>query len=202
MRPTQAQANTRVAGGRPRWRRRITGAQTMSSFIGKAAEAAAAIIKAFENPNSLPGPLATIFIRRQDNIPCRKWSWRNQLLVALAGHTDARGFRQWQEVGRWVTKGEKSFQILAPVLKTVRDDGTGEERQVVVGFRGVPVFGLGQTDGKPLPAGDPDAERWIESLPLVEVACRGGCRSRRSMRRRAALSGYIDGEGTRASPSA
>src|SRR5439155_14058117 len=105
---------------------------TMSGFFGKAAEAAAAIIRAFENPNGLPGPLATMFIRRRDTVPCRKWSWRNQLLVALAGHTDARGFRQWQEVGRWVSKGERSFQILAPILRTVRDEQTAEERQVVV----------------------------------------------------------------------
>ncbi len=142
----------------------------MCGFFGKAAEAAAAIIKAFEDPNSLPGPLATLFIKRQDNIPCRKWSWRNQLLVALAGHTDARGFRQWQEMNRFVKKGERAFQILAPILKTVRDGGTGEERQVVVGFKGVPVFGYSQTNGPPLPAGDPEAERWVESLPLVEVA--------------------------------
>ena len=30
----------------------------------------------------------------------RRWSWRNQLLTALSGYHDARGYRQWQEVGR------------------------------------------------------------------------------------------------------
>ena len=76
--------------------------------------------------------------------------------MALAGHADARGFRQWQEVGRWVRKGEKSFTILAPVLKTVRDEATGKEKEALLGFRGIPVFGFGQTDGRPLPPADPD----------------------------------------------
>jgi hypothetical protein len=41
---------------------------------------------------------------------------------------------------------------------------------VVVGFRGVSVFGLGQTEGQPLPSGNPETERWVASLPLLEVA--------------------------------
>lgn len=144
------------------------------NYFGTAEEAAAVIVKAFENPNGLPAPLATLFIKTGQDIPCRKWSWRNQLLVALAGHADARGFRQWQQVGRFVKKGEKSFTILAPVLKTVKDKETGKEVEVLVGFRGVPVFGIGQTDGQPLPSADRDAGGWVESLPLVEVARRWG----------------------------
>jgi hypothetical protein len=139
-------------------------------YFGNAEEAAAGIVKAFENPNALPAPLATLFVRTGADVPCRKWSWRNRLLVALAGHADARGFRQWQQVGRWVRKGEKSLAILAPVLKTVRDEDTGKEKEVLLGFRGIPVFGHGQTDGEPLPAADPEAERWVQDLPLVEVA--------------------------------
>jgi hypothetical protein len=144
------------------------------NYFGTAEEAAAVIVKAFETPNGLPAPLATLFIKTGQDIPCRKWSWRNQLLVALAGHADARGFRQWQQVGRYVKKGEKSFTILAPVLKTVKDEETGNEREVLLGFRGIPVFGIGQTDGQPLPPADPDAGCWVESLPLVEVARRWG----------------------------
>jgi hypothetical protein len=60
---------------------------------GKAEEAVKDILEAFQNPNKLPGPLAQIFICRKDNVPCRSWSWRNQLLVALHGHSDARGYR-------------------------------------------------------------------------------------------------------------
>ncbi|HYH69256.1 MAG TPA: hypothetical protein VD866_31475 [Urbifossiella sp.] len=143
-------------------------------YFGNAEEAAAAIVRAFETPATLPAPLATLFVRTGADVPCRKWSWRNRLLVALAGHGDARGFRQWQSAGRWVKKGEKSLAILAPVLKTVRDDHTGKEKEVLLGFRGIPVFGIGQTDGEPLPAADPEAERWVESLPLVDVARQWG----------------------------
>ena len=38
------------------------------------------------------------------------------------------------------------------------------------GSRGLPVFGLEQTEGKPLPTSDPDIERWVASLPLLDVA--------------------------------
>jgi hypothetical protein len=89
------------------------------NLYGKAAEAAHDILRAFENPNSLPAPLAQVFIHRKDASPCRAWSWRNQLIVALRGHSDARGFRQWQQVGRHVKKGEKAFNILSPCVKKV-----------------------------------------------------------------------------------
>ncbi|HEX4608270.1 MAG TPA: hypothetical protein VH092_08700 [Urbifossiella sp.] len=52
----------------------------------------------------------------------------------------------------------------------MRDDEKCQERQAVIGFKGIPVFGYSQTDGQPLPAGDPETERWIESLPLIDVA--------------------------------
>jgi len=142
----------------------------MSTYLGKAAEAAAAILAAFENPDTLPGPLEAVFIKPSDGVPCRKWSYRNRFLVALAGHSDARGFRQWLGVGRAVKKGERSFQILAPILRTVRDEETGQLRQGVAGFKAVPVFGLSQTEGQPLPPGGREVGRWVDSLPLIEVA--------------------------------
>src|SRR5712664_2435050 len=43
--------------------------------------------------------------------PSSKWSLGNQLLMLVAGTTDARGFRQWNEVGRWVGKGAKAVWI-------------------------------------------------------------------------------------------
>lgn len=143
-------------------------------YYGTAEQAAAVIVRAFENPNDLPAPLATLFVKCGADVPCRKWSWRNRLLVALTGHADARGFRQWQQVGRWVRKGEKAFAILAPVLKTVRDEEAGKDKEVLIGFRGIPVFGIGQTDGEPLSAAGTETERWVESLPLVEVARQWG----------------------------
>jgi hypothetical protein len=140
------------------------------AFYGKAEAAAQAILRAFEDTNSLPKPLAQVFIRRKDSPHCRRWSWGNQLLTVIHGYTDARGFRQWEQVGRKVKKGEKAFYILGPVTKKVRNEETSEEKVIVVGFKGLPVFGLQQTEGKPLPSGDPDIEKWIESLPLLGVA--------------------------------
>src|SRR6266852_1394668 len=139
-------------------------------FYGKAEEAAKAILNAFENPNTLPEPLAQLFIRRNENVPCRSWSWRNQFLVAIHGSTDARGFRQWEQVGRHVKKGEKAIWILSPVLKKVVNEDTQEERSIIYGFKGTPVFGYEQTEGAPLPKSDPETDAWLRSLPLFDVA--------------------------------
>jgi hypothetical protein len=119
-------------------------------FHGQAEAAAQKIVRAFENANTLPRPLAHIFIRRKDSLHSRKWSWGNQLLVILSGYSDARGFRQWQEVGRSVKIGEKALYILGPVTKKVTDKTTGDEKVILVGFKGVPVFGLEQPEGAPL----------------------------------------------------
>ena len=143
------------------------------NYLGKAEEAAKAIVKAFENPTELPEPLAHMFFRRRDDLPCRSWSWRNQMLVALRGTMDARGFRQWQQVGRWVKSGEKAFHILAPLVRNKTDSENVREREMVVGFRGVPVFAYEQTEGRPLPAAS-TAKHWIDALPLVEVARQWG----------------------------
>jgi hypothetical protein len=139
-------------------------------FYGKAEEAADDILRAFRHPTTLPQPLAQIFVHRKDNLPCRSWSWRNQLLVALHGFSDARGFRQWEQVRRRVKKGEKAFRILSPVARTVEDEDTGEKRTILHGFRGTPVFGYEQTEGAALPKGDPATDNWLSSLPLLEVA--------------------------------
>ena len=139
-------------------------------FYDKADESAQVILEAFRNPHRLPKPLAQVFIHRQDNLPCRAWSWRNQLLVALHGYQDARGFRQWQQAGRRVKKGERAFYILSPLCRKGQDEKTGQEKTVIYGFKGTPVFGYEQTDGSPLPPSDPEAVRWVETLPLLAVA--------------------------------
>ena len=136
----------------------------------KAEEAANDILRAFENPNDLPRPLAQVFMNRKDGSPCRQWSWRNQLIVAIRGHADARGFRQWERICRRVRKGEKSFRILSPLMKKELDEEKKEERTVIYGFTGTPVFGLAQTDGEPVPIREDETTRWLESLPLRDVA--------------------------------
>jgi len=139
------------------------------NYQGKAADAANALLGLFEHPESLPEVVAPIFAHGNDDLPCRKWSWRNQILTALAGTMDARGYRQWQEAGRFVKKGAKAFHILSPVTKKVKDKSTGEDRMAIIGFRATPVFRFEDTDGAPL-ADHPTAQDWITSLPFVEAA--------------------------------
>jgi antirestriction protein ArdC len=141
-------------------------------FAGNAAQAAQRILTAFER-GDLPQALAQAFIRKHDNAPCRCWSWNNQVLVALNGFSEARGFRQWAEVGRSVKAGERAMHILAPLTKAITDEavtGDQQKRRLIYGFKTIPVFGLEQTQGEPLPSGDPETDRWIQSLPLREVA--------------------------------
>lgn len=144
----------------------------MAKFYGKAEQAANRIMDAFK-AGDLPAKLAPIFIQRADDVPCRRWSWSNQLLTALAGTSDARGYRQWQDAGRYVKKGAKSFLILAPLTRKIErtdpDTGETEKRPVVYGFKAIPVFRLEDTDGKPLKV-DTEAQAFLDGLPLREVA--------------------------------
>src|SRR5258707_760135 len=142
-------------------------------MYAKAQEAAQSIVTAFQNPNELPKPLAAMFIHRKDAVPCRNWSWRNQLIMALHGFADARGFLQWQAGERQVKKGEKAFYILSPCIKKIANEETGDEKHAIYGFKGTPVFGLEQTDGKPV-AEPAKQDEWIKQLPLIEVAQRWG----------------------------
>ena len=136
----------------------------------RAHETANTILEAFQHPEALPKALAPIFIHRRDDVPCRRWSFRNQLLTALASTCDARGFRQWQEADRHVKKGSKAFYILSPCTKVIEDKETGEKRPTVIGFRACPVFRIEDTDGADIPSGDPQVDQWLEHLPLRAVA--------------------------------
>lgn len=131
-----------------------------------------AIVARFEK-GDLPKALAPIFIRRKDCVPCREWSWRNQLLTALAGHDDARSFLEWKKVGRHVKKGENAFYILEPCRFNVtqKDETTGAEttRSILKGFKPGARFGYEQTAGEEL-AGRASEKRFVESLPLIAVA--------------------------------
>src|SRR5690606_20825668 len=108
-------------------------------------------------------------LSRASDAPSARWSAGNQALMIAAGTMDARGFRQWEEVGRRVKEGAKAFYIFAPrtITKTEIDEETGEEiiRKSIVGFAATPVFRVEDTEGAPLPAYDPP-----KLPPLIEVA--------------------------------
>jgi hypothetical protein len=107
--------------------------------------------------------------------PSSKWSLGNQLLMLLAGTSDARGFRQWNEVGRWVAKDKKAIWILGPVRKKVRQSPfegivkAEKVKEVLVGFKGIPVFRYEDTCGQVLSVYQPR-----NPPPLMEVAERFG----------------------------
>ncbi|MHA2279724.1 MAG: hypothetical protein ACXAC5_02355 [Promethearchaeota archaeon] len=153
------------------------------NYYGKAQNVADRVLEAFKSGN-VPKALATVFIDRGGR-HIDRYSWTNRMLVALAGFSDAMGYggqdkktkkwtSGWRSVGRQVRKGEKCTLILAPCTrKTERD---GEERTVIFGFRATAVFGIEQTD-----IAEPEvwekhnkaneaAERFVETLPLCEVA--------------------------------
>jgi len=136
-------------------------------MYGKAESVAQGILDAFRN-GDITEPMANVFLTLKSGRHSASWSLRNQFIMFLKGHSDARGYGQWKEVNRNVKKGEKSFQILAPVFAK-KKDRKGEEKGFPVGFRSVNVFGLEQTEGEPL-EGQGELENWIANLPLVEVA--------------------------------
>lgn len=104
------------------------------------------VLEVFRSGN-LPEKIAHTLLPGYDR-PCLKWSLTNQLLTMIMSEAfDARGFRQWQEVGRQVKKGARAFYILAPML--VRKEDTEEKK--LIGFRGQPVFRFEDTEGDPLP---------------------------------------------------
>lgn len=92
-----------------------------------------------------------------------RWSANNRLLAMVqmvqrgepVEDLHLMGFRQWEGHGRHVRKGARAVWILAPMTRKVEeeaDDGTTTLKQRVVGFKGVPVFNVSDTEGEPLPA--------------------------------------------------
>ena len=100
------------------------------------------------------------------DIPSSKWSFTNRTLMFLSGTADARGFRQWKEVNRWVKKGSRAIYILVPCMKKEIDEKTGEEKERLYYFKPSAVFMREDTDGEPL-----DYEQIeLPDLPLAERA--------------------------------
>lgn len=90
------------------------------------------------------------------------YSFGNILAIARQRPTATRvaGFSTWKELGRFVKKGEKGIQILAPMMgHRRRKDGSDQSSSqddakpvpVLIGFRAVYVFDVAQTEGADLP---------------------------------------------------
>ncbi len=117
----------------------------------------------------LPEAVARTYIQFPD-VPCTKYSIVNRLLILFAQTSDARGYRQWESVGRHVCKGSKAFYIFVP--KIVRDkDEDGMENSRCTGFVMIPMFRYEDTEGDPLPEHTP-----ATIPPLMDVAEKAGIR--------------------------
>ena len=93
------------------------------------------------------------------------YSFGNILAIARQRPTATRvaGYGTWKELGRFVRKGEKGIQILAPLIGFRRrnTEAKGEidadanrntkPQRVLIGFRVVRVFDVSQTEGMDLP---------------------------------------------------
>ena len=60
------------------------------------------IVKSFED-ETIPEAIAFSMFPMTD-IPCSKWSLNNRIITFFNKTEDARGFRQWNKVGRHVKK--------------------------------------------------------------------------------------------------
>jgi antirestriction protein ArdC len=84
-----------------------------------------------------------------------RYSLHNVLLIALqkpnASHV--AGFRTWNQLGRFVKKGQKGIMILAPIVrrKTENSDDDEKESSRIAAFRAACVLDVSQTDGQELP---------------------------------------------------
>ncbi|HUO15591.1 MAG TPA: ArdC family protein [Verrucomicrobiae bacterium] len=93
------------------------------------------------------------------------YSFGNILQIARQRPTATRvaGIRTWNEMGRFVKKGERGIQILAPMMGFRRRKSSDSESEqepetkpqsVLIGFRAVYVFDVAQTEGADLPEFD------------------------------------------------
>lgn len=104
------------------------------------------------------------------NLPSSSWSLMNQLMMIISGTRDARGFRQWKEVNRFVKKGSTAIPLLVPFFNKV--DGAEENKEVKIlsGFSVGNVFRYEDTDGEPLEYENLE----LPKLPLLEKAAEWG----------------------------
>jgi len=102
------------------------------------------------------------------NIPSSHWSLLNRTIMFSAGTYDARGYRQWEQVDRYVRKGKKAIYILVPFVKKTQENG--EEAHKLFGFGCKPVFRFEDTGGEPLEY----QQISIPELPLIQKALEWG----------------------------
>lgn len=103
-------------------------------------------------------------IKYPNDMPSNNWSFLNRWGLFLQGSVDARGFKQWKDVGRYVKKGSKAKKIIVPSSKyewVPKKDEDGKfvydennklvkEKVKRTFFMFSNVFDVMDTDGEPL----------------------------------------------------
>ena len=118
--------------------------------------------------------------------PSANWSFTNRTLMFISGTGDARGFRQWKKVNRWVKKGATAIYILTPCFTKKAEESDEDEREVISYFKPTPVFRFEDTEGDAL-----DHENVkLPNFPLVETAESWGISKRVKIRYRKLLRNY------------
>ena len=97
----------------------------------------------------------TAFLDAMVHFP--NYSFGNVLAIARQRPSATRvaGMYTWNQLGRFINKGEKGIAILAPVISRRQAQNTGAEdagKPALLGFRKVYVWSEDQTHGLPLPA--------------------------------------------------
>ena len=126
------------------------------------------LLEQFKNGN-IPEAIAYAKFPHFD-IPCNKWSLLNKLIVCLSATGDARGFRQWQQVNRFVKKGAKAIYIIVPYIKKEENEESKTDNEVLKGFMAKPVFRYEDTEGEEIDYKQID----LPELPLMEKARQWG----------------------------
>lgn len=111
-------------------------------------EAISKILDLFHSGN-IPQTIA-LLTNPRTNLPLSSWSLRNKLIAFTNGTQDARGFLSWQQAGRHLKYGSRSFFILAPLI--IQKEAEKEQQPLLklVGFKPIPVFRAEDTEGEPL----------------------------------------------------
>ena len=109
------------------------------------------LLESFES-GDIPEAMAKTMIPMPD-IPMARWSFGNKLICMIYETNDARTFLQWKEARRFIKPGSKAFYILAPLSvrkKKTNDDGIEQTYVRLIGFKGIPVFRIEDTEGDPV----------------------------------------------------
>jgi len=99
------------------------------------------------------------------DVPSSNWSLLDRTLMFLSGTMDARGYRQWQNVNRYVKKGSKALYIIVPYFKVIEDD-MEERKYTLTGFGVKAVFRVEDTQGSDLEYENIE----LPDVPLMERA--------------------------------